>query len=61
MVTLCLHNHQLAGICDPHDSEECKKHNNWDFCGEAEFVCDPLNDEGENSIFFIYKSSSKLY
>ena len=35
------------GVCDPYDSDACKKANNWEFCEDEEFNCDALKGDGE--------------
>jgi hypothetical protein len=40
--------YMIAGICDPYDSEECRSINDWDFCEQAEFECDQLNEDGKH-------------
>lgn len=34
------------GICEPVDSERCKKKNDWLKCDKEQFFCKNVNDSG---------------
>ena len=41
----------VAGICDPYNSTECQRLNDWDVCGDdEEFDCPEIENPGISSI-----------